>query len=320
MSSAMKSLPSAAPGWQAASPMKTSFWALLSSLRSCLRSRTALQAENLALRHQIEVLQRGSEHPRLSSADRIFWVLLSCLWSDWRSALTIVKPETVIGWHRKGFRLYWTWTSRRAARGRRLVPQELRDLIRKMSMANPLWGAPQIHGELLKLGLNVSQATAAKYMARQRKPRSQSWRTFLNNHVRDLVAVDFFTVPAVNFRVLFVFVVLAHDRRWLIHFNVTEHPTAEWTARQILQAFPWKTAPRYLIRDRDGVYGEDFRQQLQQMDIHAVLTAPRSPWQNAYAERFIGSIRRECLDHVTGPIFCTSSSERVLISQPVAVK
>jgi len=278
--------------------MKTSFWALLFALRSCLKSRAALQAENLALRHQIIVLQRGRKRLPLNSGDRLLWVWLSRLWADWRSALAIVKPETVISWHRKGFRLYWTWKSRRAGIGRKMIPREVRDLIRKMSVANPLCGAPRIHGELLKLGIALSEATVAKYMVRQKNPPSQSWRTFLNNHVRNLVAVDFFTVPTVSFHVLFVFVVLAHDRRRQIHFNVTEHPTAGWTARQIVQAFPWDTAPRYLIRDRDGIYGKDFRRQLDQMDIHEVLTAPRSPWQNAYAERFIGSIRRECLDHV----------------------
>ncbi len=224
----------------------------------------------------------------------------------------IVKPETVIHWHRKWFRLYWTWKSRHARPGKPHLPQEVRDLIRKMSLANPLWGAPRNHGELLKLGLNVSQATVAKYRVRQRKPPSQTWRSFLNNHVGDLVAVDFFTVPAISFRVLFVFVVLAHHRRRHIHFNVTAHPSAEWATQQIVQAFPWDTAPRYLIRDRDSVYGEDFRQRVQAMGIHEVLTAPRSPWQNAYAERLVGSIRRECLDHVI--VLNESSLRRVLKS------
>ncbi len=181
-----------------------------------------------------------------------------------------------------------------------------------MSLANPLWGAPRIHGELLKLGINISQATVTKYMVRRTKPPSQTWRTFLNNHIKDLVAVDFFTVPTVSFRVLFVFVVLAHDRRRHIHFNVTANPTAEWAARQIVQAFPWDTSPRYLIRDRDSIYGEDFRQRMQEMGIDQVLTAPRSPWQNAYAERLVGSIRRECLDHVI--VFSEPSLRRILSS------
>jgi transposase InsO family protein len=167
-----------------------------------------------------------------------------------------------------------------------------------MNQANPHWGAPRIHGELLKLGIRISQASVAKYMVRHRKPPSQSWRTFLGNHLHDLVSIDFFTVPTATFRVLFVFVVLAHDRRRVLHFNVTEHPTAEWTAQQIVEAFPWDSAPRHLLRDRDGVYGNDFRRRLAGLGVTEVLTAPRAPWQNPYVERLIGSIRRECLHHV----------------------
>lgn len=228
---------------------------LLSSFvatRSLFRSRAALQVEILALRHQLFVLKR-SHHGRLrlNSTDRLLWVWLSHFWARWRTALLIVKPETVIRWHRKGFRLYWTWKSRHARPGRPEIPLEVRELIGKMSLANPLWGAPRHHGELLKLGIELSQATVAKYMVRERKPPSQSWHTFLNNHIRDLVAVDFFTVPTVSFRVLFVFVIQAHHRRRQIHFNVTAHPSADWAAQQIVQAFPWDTAPRFLIRDRD---------------------------------------------------------------------
>jgi putative transposase len=210
-------------------PMRTVFLSLFSAMCSCFRTRVSLQMENLALRHQINVLRRGvGRRLRLSCADRLLWVWLSRLWTAWRSALVVVKPETVVRWHRKGFHLYWTWKSRHACPGRPEIPLEVRDLIRKMSVANPLWGAPRIHGELLKLGINLSQATVAKYMARPRKPPSQTWRTFLNNHVRDLVSVDFFTVPTLSFRVLSVFVVLAHHRRRHIHFNVTAHPSAEW--------------------------------------------------------------------------------------------
>ncbi|MCZ6727712.1 MAG: integrase core domain-containing protein, partial [Acidobacteria bacterium] len=167
-----------------------------------------------------------------------------------------------------------------------------------MSRANPLWGAPRIHGELLKLGIEISQTTVAKYMPRRWRPPSQTWRVFLDNHLDDLVAVDFFTVPSVTFHILFVFVVLAHDRRRVLHFNVTEHPSAEWTAQQIVNAFPWDTAPRYLLHDRDAVYGVHFRRRVAGLEIIEALTAPRSPWQNPYAERLIGSIRRELLDHV----------------------
>jgi len=272
---------------------------LLFSVQAFFRTRAALQAEILALRHQLLVLQRSSRgHKlRLSSTDRAFWVWLSRLWTEWRSALIIVKPETVIGWHRQGFRLYWRWKSRHPA-GRPSVSSEVADLIRRMSLANPRWGAPRIHGELLKLGIQVSQATVAKYMVRHRQPPSQTWRTFLMNHMQTLVSADFFVVPTITFRVLFVFVILSHDRRRPIHFAVTAIPTAEWTARQLLEAVPWDSAPRYLLRDRDGIYGEKFRAAATSLGIREVLTAPRSPWQNPYVERLIGSIRRECLDHV----------------------
>ncbi|CAN5823694.1 hypothetical protein BH20ACI3_BH20ACI3_11420 [soil metagenome] len=188
----------------------------------------------------------GEETSELGAADRVLWVWLSRVWAQWRSALVIVKPETVIAWQRKGFRLCWTWKSRAGKTGRPGVSREVRELIREMSRVNPLWGAPRVHGELLKLGVEISQATVAKYMVRQRKPPSQTWHTFLENHVKELVSIDFLVVPTVSFRILFVFVVLAHDRRRAIHFNVTAHPTSEWTAQQIAEAFPWESAPRYL--------------------------------------------------------------------------
>ncbi len=276
--------------------MFTSLLSALFSIRAWFRTRAALQIEILALRHQLTVLNRSRRgRLPLNSADRVLWVWLSSFWSNWRSALLIVKPETVIAWHRKGFRIYWIWKSHHPAPGRPTVPREVRNLIRKISLANPLWGAPRIHGELLKLGIEVSQATVAKYMARRQKPPSQTWRTFLNNHVKELVSTDFFVVPTLSFRVLFVFIVLAHHRRRLIHFNVTANPTSEWTAQQIAEAFPWESAPRYLLHDRDSIYGELFRQRVRGMAIREVLTAPRSPWQNTHAERLIGSIRRECL-------------------------
>ncbi len=285
-------------------------YSLLLTVRDCLRRRARLQAENLALRHQLLVLQRSNRHRvRLSFGDRIFWVWLSRLLGEWRSVLVIVKPETVIAWHRKGFRLYWAWKSRHRD-GRPSVSNEVRDLIRRMSLANARWGAPRIHGELLKLGIEVSQATVAKYMVRTRKPPSQTWRTFLENHVKTLVSTDFFVVPTITFKLLFVFVILAHDRRRPVHFGVTTNPTAEWAARQLLQAFPWDTAPRYLLRDRDGTYGEQFCGTAKWMGIQEVLTAPQSPWQNPYVERLVGSIRRECLDHVI--VFNEGGLHRVL--------
>src|SRR5882762_367063 len=213
---------------------------LLFSLRESFRARAALQAEILALRHQLLALQRSNRgrRLRLSRADRVLWVWLSRLWNDWRSALLIVKPETVIAWHCKGFQLYWNWKSRHLE-GRPSVSNEVRNLIRKMSLANPRWGAPRIHGELLKLGIQVAQATVTKYIVRQQKPPSQTWRSFLNNHAKDLVAVDFFVVPTITFQLLFAFVILDHDRRRPIHFAVASNLTAEWAARQLLEAFPW---------------------------------------------------------------------------------
>ena len=224
--------------------------------------------ENFALRQQLNVLLRTRQgRVPLNRTDRIFWVWLSKVWSNWRSALLIVNPETVIAWHRKGFRLYWTWKSRSRSPGRPKVPQDVRDLIRKMSIANPIWGAPRIHGELLKLGIDVSETTVAKYMLRHHKPPSQTWRTFLKNHAQQLVSTDFFVVPTLNFQLLFVFVVLEHHRRRVVHFNVTDHPTAEWTAQQLREAFPYDKAPRFLIRDRDGCYGDAFRQTVRGMNI-----------------------------------------------------
>jgi transposase InsO family protein len=207
-----------------------------------------------------------------------------------------VKPETVVAWHRKGFRLFWTWKSGRRI-GRPSVSSEVRTLIRKMAHENPLWGAPRIHGELLKLGVQVSQATVAKYMTRPSTPPSQSWRTFLANHVAQIAAADFFVVPTATYRLLFVLIILAHDRRRVVHVAVTCHPTAAWTAQQLREAFPWDQTPAYLIHDRDLAF-QALMATAKTMGIEDVRTAPRSPWQNAYLERFIGSIRRECLDHV----------------------
>jgi putative transposase len=224
--------------------------------------------------------------------------------------LIIVKPATVIAWHHQGFRWYWTWKIRHGRTGRPTLSKETRNLIRTISRDNPLWGAPRIHSELLKLGIDLSQASVAKYMVRYRKPPSQTWRPFLNNHVSQLASIDFFTVHTIWFEVLFVFVVLAHDRRRVLHFNVTDHPTAEWTAQQIVESFPFDSAPKYLLRDRDQIYGYEFHKQLKLMSIEEVLSAPRSPWQRAYVERVIGSIRRECLDHVI--IFNEESLRRTL--------
>ena len=284
---------------------------LLMSLRDCFRTGAVLQAEIIALRHQLLVLHRSNRDRRihLKFLDRLLWVWLSQLWTGWRSALIIVKPETVIAWHRKGFGYYWAWKSRHR-QGRPLVSTELRDLIRKMSLANPRWGAPRIHGELLKLGLEVSQATVAKYMVRHRKPPSQTWRNFLKNHMTNMVSADSFVVPTITFRLLFFFVILSHDRRRPVHFALTTNPTAEWAAHQLVEAFPWDSAPRYLLRDRDGIYGTVFGDAARSLEIREILTAAQSPWQNPYVERLIGSIRRECLDHVI--VFNETGLRRVL--------
>ncbi|MEO5376038.1 MAG: helix-turn-helix domain-containing protein [Alphaproteobacteria bacterium] len=263
--------------------------------RDAFRGRAALQMENLALRQQVAVLRRATPKPHLRFWDRMFWVLLSRLWSHWRDALVIVKPETVIAWHRMGFKLFWRWKSRQKRAGRPPTPKEVRDLIRQMCRENPLWSAPRIHGELLKLGINVSQATVSRHMLRPRKPPSQTWRTFLDNHVDCLASMDFLVVPTAAFRLLYVLVVLSHERRRIVHFGVTEHPTSAWVAQQIREAFPWDTAPRYLIRDRDAIYGPEVRTTIKAMGIKEVITAPRSPWQNPFVERVIGSIRRDCL-------------------------
>jgi putative transposase len=257
-----------------------------------------LALENLALRQQLAVYKRLAPRPKLRPADRLFWAGLARVWAGWRRALAIVSPDTVLRWQRRRFHEYWTCLSGRPRGGRPPVSAEIAAFVRTMAAANPLWGAPRIHGELLKLGLAVSERTVSRLIPKRRSPPSQTWRTFLANHVRDLVSLDFFTVPTAGLRVLFVLVVLAHHRRRVIHFNVTEHPTAHWTAQQIVDAFPDDSAPAYLLRDRDRVYGEQFRHRAEGMGIEEVLTAPQSPWQNPFAERLIGSIRRECLNHV----------------------
>ncbi len=283
---------------------------LFCTLLSALRSHRALALENLTLRHQLNILQRNTKKPCLRNRDRLLWVILSRIWKDWRKPLTLVRPETVIRWHKKGFRYYWRWKSRPWLIGRPKVPKDVRELIRTMSNDNPLWGAPRIHGELLKLGIKLSQATVSKYMVRHRKPPSQSWRTFLKNHTQDITSIDFFTVPTATFRVLYVFLVLLNDRREVIHYNVTNSPSAFWIGQQIVEAFPWDTVPKYLIHDRDKKYGVEFVSRVDSMGIKQVLISTKSPWQNPYVERIIGSIRRECLDHVI--VFNEKHLRRVL--------
>jgi transposase InsO family protein len=262
------------------------------------RSRAELEAEILVLRHQLNVLRRKSPgRLAFSSIDRLVFAGMYALAPNILDALKIVKPETVLRWHRAGFRAYWRWKSRPRG-GRPSTPAEIRDFIREMSIANPLWGAPRIHGELLKLGIDVGQTTVAKYMAKTRRPPSQGWKTFLVNHADGIASMDLFVVPTISFRLLYGFLILLHARRELLWLGVTAHPTAEWIAQQITEAFGWRNAPRYVVRDRDRVYAARFIQRVRAMGIRDRPIAPRSPWQNGYAERLIGSIRRDCLDHV----------------------
>jgi putative transposase len=270
---------------------------LLAVIPTVLRLRSELALENLAFRQQRAVLNRRHRRPRLRKSDRVFWLLLSRFWSNWKETLVIVKPETVLRWHRKRFASYWTRLSRKRP-GRPETDRAIRELIRRMARSNPLWGAPRVHGELLKPGIDISERTASRWMPRRTKPPSQTWRAFLDNHVGELVSMDFFTVPTATFRVLFVLIILAQHRRRIVRFNVTEHPTAEWTTQQMVEAFCDGKSPRFLIRDRDGVYGLTFLERVKALAIEEVVIAPRSPWQNPYSERVIGSLRRECLDHV----------------------
>jgi transposase InsO family protein len=276
------------------------------------KTKARLEAEIIMLRHQLNVLRRQTPRPRLTAADRLLFVWLCRLFPSLRNAITIVQPDTVLRWHRSGFRLYWQWKSRSRG-GRPKVPIEVRTLIWRMSVENPLWGAPRIHGELLKLGIEVAQSTVAKYMAKSRTGGSgQTWKTFLRYHAAGIGAMDFLVVPTINFRLLSILVILRHERRRLISLSVTDHPTAEWIAQQITEAFPWDEAPTDLIRDRDARYGHAVRRRLVAMGIRDHPIAPHSPWQNGHAERLIGSIRRECLDHVV--ILGESHLRRVLMA------
>jgi transposase InsO family protein len=270
----------------------------LAILASPFKSRCQLEAENVALRDQVIVLRRQVRgRVRLTNVDRLILVQLYRWFPSVLKAIAIVQPETVIRWHRAGFRCYWRWKSR-ARGGRPALEAELRTLVQKMSIDNPLWGSPRIHGELLKLGFKVAQSTVAKYMVKRSGPPSQGWRTFLRNHAPEIAAMDMFVVPTIGFSLLYAFVIVRLDRRELIWINVTRNPTAEWVARQLTEAFPWDGAPGYLIRDNDRVYGNVVLGRVHAMGIRDRPTALGSPWQNGYAERLIGSIRRECLDHL----------------------
>ena len=266
-------------------------------IRGFLLGRASAATEILALRQQLAVLGRQSKRPRLQDRDRLFWIALKRFWPGWRNALLIVQPDTVVRWHRAGFRYYWRWKSRPKG-GRQPIDRELRALIRRICRENPTWGAPRIQSELTLLGYSVSEATVAKYMPARPPRPSTTWTSFLRNHLHETVAIDFFTVPTATFRQLYCFVVLHHDRRRVLHFNVTAHPNSMWISQQLFEAFPFEEAPRFLIRDGDGKYGKAVLRRITNMGIEDTPTSPASLWQNPYVERFIGSIRRECLNHV----------------------
>jgi transposase InsO family protein len=269
----------------------------LAALLMLFKPRSELQAEILVLRHQLNVLRRKAKgRPRLTSWDRLLFVWLYRLCPSVLAAVAIIEPDTLIRWHRNGFRAYWRWKSRSRG-GRPRIPQGIRKLIHEMSLANRLWGAPRIHGELLKLGIEIAESTVAKYMGRRDRRPGQSWRTFLRNHADGIAAIDLLVVPTIGFRLLYCLVIMGHGRRNLVHHAITAHPTAEWIAQQIVEAFPWDEAPKYLVRDRDAVFGQIVKRRLRGLGIRDRPIAAKSPWQNGHVERLTGSIRRECLDH-----------------------
>jgi transposase InsO family protein len=276
------------------------------------KSRSRLEAENLFLRHQLNIaLRRAPPRLRLHGSDRALLVWMTKLWPSLLGAAQVVQPETILRWHRAGFKAFWRWKSQNRA-GRPKIDRGLRDLIQRMNRENPRWGASRIHGELLMLGFDVAQSTVSKYMVRGGTPPSQTWKTFLQNHAEAIAAIDMCVVPTLTFDRLFAVLVLGHGRRQLLWFEVTRHPTAEWLARQITEAFPWTSAPTYLVRDNDRTYGHAFTSRVRAMGIHDRPISSRSPWQNGYMERLIGTLRRECLDRML--MFGEPHLRRVLAS------
>jgi putative transposase len=263
-----------------------------------VRTRHDLGLEILALRQQLAVLKRRHPRPHLNNTDRWLWLALRRIWPRWADALILVKPETVVGWHRAGFRLYWRIRSRG---GGRSIPAAVFELVRRMARENPTWGAPRIHGELLKLGFQISERTVSRYL-RRRVPRpgdsAKNWLAFLKNHREAIAALDFFAVPTITFRLLYCLFVIDHGRRRILHFNVTANPSAEWVVQQLREAFPYSPSHRYMVLDRDSKFSEDVVGFLRSSGIKAVRTSIRSPWQNGAAERWVGSARRDCFDHV----------------------
>ena len=266
------------------------------------RSRRNLMLENLALRQQLAVLKREHPRPRLGPLDKLFWVLALRFWSQWKESLFLVLPDTVVRWHQAGFKLYWAMLCkvRKRVGGGRRISKQIRELIFQMVAENPSWGAPRMHGELLMLGLDVSERTISRWMKRApRDPEpAKRWLAFLRNHREAIAAMDFFTVPTITFGVLYCFFIIAHDRRRILHFNVTKHPTSLWIVQQLREAFPFDAAPRFLIFDRDAKYGLEVPAAVRSLKINPVQTSFESPWQNGIAERWVGSCRRELLDHI----------------------
>ncbi len=271
---------------------------LVKLLWSLFQTRKNLLLENALLRQQLVVYQRSVKRPRITQRDRILLVWLSRVCSGWKKALVVVRPETIVGWHRQGFRLYWKWKSRRA--GRPCIDWPLIKLIRRMHKENPTWSAQRIQGELAKLGMTVSDNTVLKYMGKPKPDadKRQRWRTFLKNHAKHTVGIDFLVVRTILFRAIYVFVAISHDRRKILHWSVTARPHSGWAIQQLRQTFDFDTTTKYVIRDNDGIFSEEFKQTITRFGLKDTPTAPHSPWQNPFAERVIGTLRRECLNHV----------------------
>jgi len=274
---------------------------LITLVAGFIRPRRALLLENLALRQQLGVLMQRHPRPRFAAHDKLFWVILRRFWPGWKRVLILVQPETIVRWHRAGFKLYWKWLSRHRVRvGRRCVSRELRELIFRMVAENRTWGAPRIHGELKMLGFDISERTVLRWV--RRAPRSpdsaKRWAAFLSNHREAIAAMDLFTVPTLAFGVLYCFFVITHDRRRILLCNVTRYPTSVWVIQQLREAFPYDSAPGYLIFDRGANFNEEVSDTVMSFGIQPKRTSFRSPWQNGVAERWVGSCRRDLLDHV----------------------
>src|SRR6516164_7111842 len=282
--------------------MVTFACAVMAYLRSLFLPRHKLALEAVALRQQLAVFKRKQPRPKLDRLDRLFWIVLRRLWEGWSETLIIVKPETVVSWHRAGFRRFWRWRSQRRQPGRPQVNVQIRQLIRRMKSENPTWGAPRIHGELLQLGFEISEPSVSRYLHNlngcRNEGRAKRWLAFLNNHREVIAAFAFFTVPSLTFRILYCFFVIEHGRRRILHFNVTEHPASDWIVQQLREALPLPCPYRYVLFDRDTKFGGDVVEFLQASSMKPIRTSVRSPWQNGVAERWVGSVRREVLDHV----------------------